>query len=36
VLDLTPLLKAADSLYIKAHNVIEEMMKIRKNDDYYL
>jgi hypothetical protein len=34
-LDLTPLLKATDSLYIKAHNAIEEIMKIRKNDGYY-
>ena len=34
-LDLAPLLKAADDLYIKAHKVVEEMMRIRKNDDYY-
>lgn len=34
-LDLKPLLRAADSLYLRAHKVVEEMMRIRENDDYY-
>jgi hypothetical protein len=34
-LDLKPLLKAADSLYMTAHKVVEELLRIREQDDYY-
>ena len=34
-LDLAPLLKAADDLYLVAHKVVEEMIRIRELDEYY-
>src|SRR3989442_95680 len=34
-LDLKPLLKAADDLYMTAHKVIEAMLRLREADQYY-
>jgi hypothetical protein len=35
MLDLKPLLKAADDLYMAAHKVIEAVVRIREADQYY-